>query len=86
MMLERRCLVIDSRVSAAIADVFDVDPGELTAESNPDTIPDWDSVGHFKLILHLEEVFGVRIPANEIGGLTTAGKIEAALARLGTLR
>jgi acyl carrier protein len=77
--------MLDSRVSAAIADVFGVPEADLTAQSNPDTVPDWDSVGHFKLILHLEEVFGVRFSASEIGSLMTAGRIEEALVRLKAL-
>jgi acyl carrier protein len=71
--------MLDARVSTAIADIFGVAEAGLTPQSNPDTIPDWDSVGHFKLILHLEEVFGVRFPANEIASLTTAGQLQAAL-------
>jgi acyl carrier protein len=77
--------MLDPRVSTAIADVFGVAAVDLTPQSNPETIPDWDSVGHFKLILHLEEVFGTRFPANEIGSLTTAGQIQEALARLKAL-
>jgi acyl carrier protein len=73
--------MLDARVSAAIADVFGVAEAEVTSQSSPSTIPDWDSIGHFKLILHLEEVFGLRFPANEIGSLTTAGKIQEALTR-----
>jgi len=74
--------MLDPRVSAAIADVFGVSETDVTPQSNPDTIADWDSVGHFKLILHLEEIFGIRFPANEIGSLTTAGKIQEAIAQL----
>jgi acyl carrier protein len=74
--------VLNPGVATAIADVFGLIPDEVTPQSNPDTIADWDSVGHFKLILQLEETFGVRFPANEIGRLTTAGKIQDALTRL----
>jgi acyl carrier protein len=74
--------MLDARVSAAFADVFGVPESDVTLESSPDTVPEWDSVGHFKLILQLEEVFGIRFPANEIGSLTTAGKIQDAVARL----
>lgn len=77
--------MLDRRVLTAIADVFGVPPDEVNLQSNPKTIPDWDSVGHFKLILHLEEIFGIRFPANEIGNLTTAGKIQEALTGLGVL-
>jgi acyl carrier protein len=77
--------MLDPRVLAAFADVFGVVPDDVTPDSNPETIPDWDSVGHFKLILHLEEVFRVRFPADEIGNLTTAGKIQEVLTGLKVL-
>jgi acyl carrier protein len=77
--------MLDARLSGAIADVFGVAEADVTPASNPETISDWDSVGHFKLILHLEEVFGVRFPADEIGSLTTAGQIQDALVRLKAL-
>ncbi len=73
--------MLDPRVSTAMADVFGVPESDLTPASGPDTVPEWDSVGHFKLILHLEELFGIRFPANEIGGLTTAALIQDALQR-----
>lgn len=74
--------MLEAQLSAAIAEVFGVDPGEVSERSGPETIADWDSVGHFKLILHLEEVFGIRFASDEIGSLTTAGKIQEALAGL----
>jgi acyl carrier protein len=77
--------MLDTRVSTAIADVFGVDPATVTPEAGPETIADWDSIGHFKLILHLEEVFGIRFPANEIGSLRTAGQIQEALTSLKVL-
>lgn len=77
--------MLDPRVLTAIVDVFGVAPDDVNLQSNPETIPDWDSVGHFKLILHLEEVFGIRFPSDEIGRLTTAGRIQEALSGLGVL-
>jgi acyl carrier protein len=77
--------MLDPRLSTAFADVFGVAPDDVTPDSSPETIPDWDSVGHFRLILQLEEVFGIRFPANEIGNLTTAGKIQEALIGLKVL-
>ncbi len=60
-------------------------PDAVNLQPSPEPIPDWDSVGYFKLILHREEVFGIRFPAHEIGSLTTPGKIQEALSGLGVL-
>ena len=77
--------MLDARVLTAIADVFGVDPDDVTPQSSPETITNWDSIGHFKLILHLEEIFGIRFPAHQIGSLRTVGKIQEALAGLSVL-
>lgn len=77
--------MLDARLASAIADVFGIDPIVVTPDSSPETIPDWDSIGHFKLILQLEEIFGIRFPAAEIGSLRSAGKIQDSLTRMKVL-
>jgi acyl carrier protein len=77
--------VLDPRVAAAIADSFGVSSEEITAHSGAGAPPEWDSIGHLKLMLHLEEVFGTRFPAVEIATLTTAARIQEALTRLRVL-
>jgi acyl carrier protein len=71
--------VLDPRVAVAIADSFGVKSEEITSQSSAGTLPEWDSIGHLKLILHLEEVFQTRFSAGEIATLTTAARIQEAL-------
>jgi acyl carrier protein len=77
--------VLDPRVAEAIADSFGVRSEEITPQSSAGVLPEWDSIGHLKLILYLEEVFGTRFPAREIATLTTAARIQEALTRLHAL-
>jgi acyl carrier protein len=46
---------------------------------HPDTsrrdVADWDSVAHVKLILSLEEEFGIRFSEDEISSIQTVGDI-----------
>jgi acyl carrier protein len=75
--------MLDPRLVEAVARNFGINPGEVSPETNADTLTAWDSVGHLKLILDLEESFAVRFPAPEIPGLTSIGRIQQALDRLG---
>ncbi len=77
--------MLDRRVAAAIAEGLGVKDEEITPETGAGTLPEWDSVGHLELILHLEEAFRTRFPAHEIPTLTTAARIEEALVRLQAL-
>lgn len=77
--------MLDSSLALAMADIFGLEPREITSESSPANIEYWDSVGHLRLILHLEEVFHTQFPSKEIPSLTTAARIESSLRRLHAL-
>ena len=74
--------MLDDHLIEIISDVFGVPRDEITAATGPETLVDWDSVAHLKLILQIEEEFGVRFPAGNIPKLLSAGQIQDALNRL----
>jgi acyl carrier protein len=74
--------MLDAQLVEAIARNFGLEPGEVSSETGPETAPEWDSVGHLRLILDVEEAYGVRFPTREISLLTSAGRIQSALDRL----
>ena len=49
------------RLYRVISDVFGVLVGQLTEETSPDTIPNWDSLTHINLLLALEAEFQVSL-------------------------
>jgi acyl carrier protein len=58
-------------VRQTVAEVFAVDLANVTAESSPDAIEAWDSIGHLNLILSLEGRTGVSFDPEKIPQLTT---------------
>ena len=42
-----------------MAQIFGVPESEITTEASVDTVPNWDSLHHMRLVLALEETFGV---------------------------
>ena len=71
----------DARLVQAISEVFGMPPAQVTADSDRDSISDWDSVGHLRLILLVEEFFELRFPTADIPTLTSAARIQEALDR-----
>lgn len=77
--------MVDPRLAQVVAKVFQVDPKEVSMDSNIETIEKWDSLGHVELILQLEQVFGVRFLTEEIPELTSVERLQKALAQKGAL-
>lgn len=52
---------VPERIRGVVADVFGVEIGSLSDKSSPDTITEWDSLGHINLVLALESEFDVSL-------------------------
>lgn len=73
---------IRSRLNIVFQDVFD-DPGiQVRDDMTAEDIEGWDSVAHITLILSVEEAFGVRLNAAEIGKLSNVGAMIDLLHRM----
>ena len=73
---------IFDELAALIREYFDDESLEITPETGPDTIEDWDSLAHIGLIVSVEKHFGVKFPMNEVLTLKTVGKLRDAVKRL----
>ena len=58
---------------------FDDPDLELTPESSPETIEDWDSLAHISLIVSIEKHFRVKFSMNQVNELKSLGKIAEAV-------
>ena len=67
------------RVRAIAVDVFGVSTAEITPQSAPETIANWDSVQHLNLLLALEEAFNVQFEPEEMDGMHDIEQILAVL-------
>jgi acyl carrier protein len=54
------------RVRTIAADVLEVSPATVSADSSPETIDTWDSVHHLNLVLALEQEFNLQFEPEEI--------------------
>ncbi|WP_139173869.1 acyl carrier protein [Hydrobacter penzbergensis] len=57
---------MESRIKKIMADVFLIDESNINENSSPETIEQWDSIGHLNLVTSLEEAFGVIFDEEQI--------------------
>jgi acyl carrier protein len=69
-----------SRVSATVADIFQLRVEDIRPETSPDTIEAWDSLQHLNLVLALEQEFGIQFTPEEIEQLLSVELIADLLA------
>jgi acyl carrier protein len=73
---------LEARVKRMVADVLNVPPGQVTRETSPQTVDNWDSVQHLNLVLAMESEFGVSVPPEDIDKLRSVGDIMDAVERM----
>jgi acyl carrier protein len=57
---------MEEKLKNVMANVFSIEVSEIEALSSPDTIVQWDSIGHLNLITAIEEEFNVFFDEEEI--------------------
>jgi acyl carrier protein len=74
--------MLDARLVDAISEVFGLPREEVNIKTGRETIREWDSLGHLRLILRVEEVFRLRFPSDQIPKLISAAEIQEEINRL----
>ena len=54
---------LETRILNLIEDIFDLGVQKPTFEMDRDSIEDWDSLGHFRLVTAIEQEFSITIPS-----------------------
>jgi acyl carrier protein len=65
---------VSERVRAVIAETFDLHK-PLDPTDGPAQIVRWDSLGTLRLLLALEDEFGLHLPENALYGVTTVSGV-----------
>ena len=53
---------LDQKVRALIVKTFELSDDDALSELRFGAVPGWDSIGHVRLVVELEEEFGMSIP------------------------
>ncbi|MBQ9479153.1 MAG: acyl carrier protein [Selenomonadaceae bacterium] len=70
-----------SEMQSIFRDVFDDDSLELTRETNANSIEDWDSLSHIRLIAALEKHFNLKFNFRELQDLNEVGDMIDLIAK-----
>lgn len=68
-----------------IADVFEINAGDVNDNSGPSNIEKWDSLGQLALIGALENHYKITLEIEEIFEIFEVGDIKRILAKKGVL-
>ena len=58
--------MMEDKINEVISNIFGTPLNEINGQSSPDTIENWDSINHMKLITALEEEFDIEFTDEEI--------------------
>lgn len=73
---------MDDRIQLIFREILDLDDLVLTEATTANEVPGWDSFTQVKLIIALEEEFGVRFTTHDVAEMQSVGDLEKALKRL----
>ena len=62
-------------IGETIVDVFDLDRGEITAETTAEDIEEWDSLSNIRLMVAIERTFNIKFTNAEIAALMNVGDL-----------
>ena len=72
----------ENALQQVMAAVLEVPADSIGPATDMDTVEAWDSLRHLTLVLALEEEFGVHIPDEEAGSITSYPLVKLVLSEL----
>ena len=66
---------MEDKIKEILATILEIDQSDVNNETNPDTVANWDSLRHMKLVFAIEEEYGVEFTDDQIIQLTDVGTI-----------
>lgn len=66
---------MEDTIKEILATILETDISEVNNKTNPDTVANWDSLRHMKLVFAIEEEYGIEFTDDQIIQLTDVGKI-----------
>ena len=66
---------IENSIIEMFNDVFEIKDIVINDELSQKDVEDWDSIGHVRLVIAIQEEFNIDIPIEDSISLSTVGKI-----------
>ena len=75
--------MMQARVNEIFQEIFDDPTLQVTPATSPADLANWDSVAQLKLVLAMEEAFGVQLATEEVAHLSNVGDFLKTLRKRG---
>lgn len=69
----------EEALKEVMATVLGITADSISDETSMDTVESWDSIQHMNLVLAIEEEFGISIPDEDAGNITSYPLIKLVL-------
>jgi len=73
---------MDERIRAIMAEVLRLPADRIGADAAIGTVPNWDSTAHMRMMIALEDAFGVELDESRMVEMTSFAKIRDTVRQL----
>jgi acyl carrier protein len=73
---------LEERIRAIMAETLRLPAERIGADAAMGSVPNWDSTAHMRLMLAIEDEFGIALDATRMVEMTSLAKIRAAVEAL----
>ncbi len=76
---------VPSSLRELLADIFEIEPDQVTPDLSTATLENWDSFRHLQAILAIEGEYGVQFDPQRIPELTSVSLLQSELEKKGVV-
>jgi acyl carrier protein len=73
---------MDERIRAIMAEVLRLPAERIGADAAIGTVPNWDSTAHMRMMIALEDAFGIDLDESRMVEMTSFARIRSAVEEL----
>lgn len=70
---------MDERIRAIMAEVLRLPAERIGADAAIGTVPNWDSTAHMRMMIALEDTFGIELDESRMVEMTSFAKIRSVI-------
>jgi acyl carrier protein len=75
---------IYEKLQGVFCEVFDIDSIQIKPELTAADVDEWDSLSHIRLMVAIEEEFGISFTSTEISSFKNVGELVTAIEKKST--
>ena len=73
--------MIDERLAEIFRDLLDLGAGQLSEDFSRETVENWDSLNHLRLVTAVEETYGIDMTMDEVTSIASIADVQRIIDR-----